>query len=141
MSGCASVIYDSNQPIRISAVDKSNTALTDVYCIMRNDNGETNLRTDSIGYVHRSARNLQVRCSKNGLPDGMATLVPGAKIPLFSALAVGGDLGAVIHKTNDAGFNYPDWIVVVMGDDLVYDRKDQKVNQPLLGTKPLLEQK
>jgi len=140
IAGCASIIYDSQQPIRISAVDKSNNVVTDVYCIMRNNNGETNLRTESIGYVFRSALNTQVRCSKNGLPDGLATLIPGARVPVFSAMTVGGELGAVVHKTNDPGFNYPDWIVVVMGDDLVYDSKDQKENQPLLGTKPLLEQ-
>ena len=136
LSGCASVIYDTNQPVRISSVDKSNNAVTDVYCIMRNDNGEWNLRTDGIAYVYRSPHNLQVRCSKNGLPDGMATLISSPKIPIFEVMAVGGDLGAVIRKGNDAGFNYPDWIMVVMGDDLVYERKNQKEKQPLFGAKP-----
>ncbi|HSH97249.1 MAG: hypothetical protein ACAH07_03280 [Methylophilaceae bacterium] len=141
LSGCASVIYDANQPVRISTVDKSNAAVTDVYCILRNDNGEWNMRTDDSVYVHRSALNLVARCSKNGQPEGLATLISRSNNGVYGNILIGGLVGAWVDKRNGAAFDYPDWIVVVMGDNLIYDRKNQKENEPLFGAKASFEQK
>jgi hypothetical protein len=49
-------------------------------------------------------------------------------------LVFGGGIGAIIDHNKGTAYSYPSWIRIIMGDNLVFDRKDEKENQPLTGS-------
>ena len=52
---------------------------------------------------------------------------------MFGNILFGGGIGAIIDHNKGTAYSYPDWIRVIMGDDLVYDRKTNKENEVMLG--------
>ena len=52
---------------------------------------------------------------------------------MFGNILFGGGIGAIIDHNKGTAYSYPDWIRVIMGDNLVYDRKTNKENEVMLG--------
>lgn len=53
---------------------------------------------------------------------------------MFGNILFGGGIGAIIDHNKGTAYSYPDWVRVMMGDNLVYDRKNNKDNEVMLGT-------
>lgn len=133
LTGCASITKDAMQPVRVDTYSKTNEIVKDVKCVGKNERGE--FVTDSSGTMrpHRSGENLVVTCTKDGAEKGMATLISRANGGMFGNILFGGGIGAIIDHNKGTAYSYPDWVRVIMGDDLLFDRKQNKDNEVMLG--------
>jgi hypothetical protein len=133
LTGCASITKDSNQPVKVETYSKENQAVAGVKCTAKNERGEWVATTPGNLVVHRSGQNLLVNCEKEGVAPGVATVVSRANGGMFGNILFGGGIGAIIDHNKGTAYSYPDWIRVIMGDNLVYDRKNNKENEVMLG--------
>jgi hypothetical protein len=78
-------------------------------------------------------QNLLVNCTKEGEASGIATVISRANGGMFGNILFGGGIGAIIDHNKGTAYSYPDWIRVIMGDNLVYDRKNNKDDEVMLG--------
>jgi hypothetical protein len=133
LTGCASITKDSNQPVKVETYTKDNQVVTGAKCTAKNERGEWKAETPSAMSVHRSGENLLISCEKEGMIAGIATVISRANGGMFGNILFGGGIGAIIDHNKGTAYSYPDWIRVVMGDNLVYDRKNNKDNEVMLG--------
>lgn len=117
----------------MEAYSKENTMVEGVKCTVKNERGEWSAMAPGAVVVHRSADNLLVNCEKQGEPIGYATVISRANGGMFGNILFGGGIGAIIDHNNGKAYSYPDWIRVILGDNLVYDRKNHKDNEVTLG--------
>ena len=133
LTGCASITKDSNQPVKIETYNKNNVAIIGAKCTAKNERGEWSATTPNTVSAHRSGQNLLVNCEKEGEEPGFATVISRANGGMFGNILFGGGIGAIIDHNKGTAYSYPDWIRVIMGDNLVYDRKNNKDNEVMLG--------
>lgn len=133
LTGCASITKDSNQPVKIETYSKSNQAILGSKCTAKNERGEWSVTTPNAVSVHRSGQNLLVSCEKEGEAPGIATVISRANGGMFGNILFGGGIGAIIDHNKGTAYSYPDWIRVIMGDNLVFDRKQNKDNEVMFG--------
>jgi len=79
MVGCATITTDANQMIQVTTEDQAKNAVDDANCVLKNKRGEWKVKTQGSTQVHKSADNLIVKCSKEGMEDGQGTLISRAK--------------------------------------------------------------
>ena len=132
-TGCASITKDSNQPIRVETYNQQNTMVEDVTCTAKNERGEWSTKTPGSLVVHRSGQNLEVRCHKEHFATGFATLVSRANGGMWGNILFGGGIGAIVDHNKGTAYSYPDWVKVILGDNLVFDRKHNVDNQMMTG--------
>ncbi|WP_135279062.1 hypothetical protein [Methylotenera oryzisoli] len=53
---------------------------------------------------------------------------------MYGNILLGGGVGAMLDHHNGNAYSYPDWIRVIMGDNLVFDRKNNEKGQLMLGS-------
>ena len=133
LSSCASITKDSNQPIRVETYNQQNTMVEGVTCSAKNERGEWSTKTPGSLVVHRSGENLQIRCNKENSATGFATLVSRANGGMWGNILFGGGIGAIIDHNKGTAYSYPDWVKVILGDNLVFDRKNNVENQIMTG--------
>ena len=133
LTGCATITKDANQPVRVETYSKNNVAVAGAKCVGKNERGE--FTTDSSGMMrpHRSGENLVITCSKDGEETGFGTLISRANGGMFGNILFGGGIGAIIDHNKGTAYSYPDWVRVIMGENFVYDRKNNKDNEIMLG--------
>ena len=133
LTGCATITKDANQSVRVETYSKTNELVKDVKCVGKNERGE--FSTDNTGVMrpHRSGENLMVTCSKDGTESGIATLISRANGGMFGNILFGGGIGAIIDHNKGTAYSYPDWVRIIMGDDLLFDRKQNKDNEVMIG--------
>lgn len=133
LTGCASITKDSNQPVKVETYSKNNVAISGAKCVAKNERGEWTATTPGNLVVHRSGQNLLVNCEKEGELPGAATVISRANGGMFGNILFGGGIGAIVDHNKGTAYSYPDWIRIIMGDNLVFDRKQNKDNEVLLG--------
>ncbi len=133
LTGCATITKDANQAVRVETYSKNNVAVTGVKCVGKNERGEFTADSSGVMRPHRSGENLLVSCSKDGEEPGIGTLISRANGGMFGNILFGGGIGAIIDHNKGTAYSYPDWVRVIMGDNLVYDRKNNKDNEIMLG--------
>ena len=133
LTGCASITKDSNQSVKVETYSKNNTMIEGATCTAKNERGEWTAKTPGALVVHRSGQNLLVNCAKEGEAPGVATVISRANGGMFGNILFGGGIGAIIDHNKGTAYSYPDWIRVIMGDNLVYDRKNNKENEVMIG--------
>lgn len=131
--GCATITKDANQAVKVETYSKNNTMVEGATCTAKNERGEWTAKTPGALMVHRSGQNLLVNCSKEGEESGIATVISRANGGMFGNILFGGGIGAIIDHNKGTAYSYPDWVRVIMGDNLVYDRKNNKDNEVMLG--------
>jgi len=137
--GCVSLTKDDYQRMQIETYSKSNALVSNAKCRAKNDRGEWVVFTAGSFIVHRSDQNLLVSCDKEGEATGYATLISRANNGMYGNILLLGGLGvgAIIDRQNGNAYSYPDWIRVIMGDNLVFDRKNNEKDQVMLGSQPV----
>jgi hypothetical protein len=140
LTGCASITKDANQPVKVETYSKNNVAIAGAKCVGKNERGEFNTDSTSVMRPHRSGENLYIVCSKDGEESGIGTLISRANGGMFGNILFGGGIGAIIDHNKGTAYSYPDWIRVIMGDNLVYDRKNNKDNEVMIGQASSLEE-
>ena len=133
LSGCASIVNDSTNPVRLETYSQSGGEVKDMECKVENDYGAQTVKTPGTLQVHRSSRDLQIVCTKAGEVDAKGVAVSRANGGMFGNIIFGGGIGAIIDHNKGTAYTYPQWIRLVIGKMLGYDRKDDKDATPNLG--------
>ncbi len=136
-SGCASVINDTTQPMRIETRQADGTWVTGVECRIANDFGVLTMRSGDTAQVRRSSVDLDVMCKNPQSPgaNANARLISRANAGLAGNLLIGG-VGAIIDHTKGTAYTYPTWVQLTFGKTLVFDRAREREGSPVAGTEP-----
>ena len=129
MAGCASVTGGSSQPIYVSTVDTTGTAVEGLDCSLSNDKGRWQLRSPNDTTITRSNKPLIIRCEKTPLPVGAAEVESATRAAMFGNAILGGLVGAAIDHSSGAAYEYPGIVKVILGGStkykLEYDQRDK----------------
>lgn len=137
-SGCASLTKDTYQRMQIETYSKDNSFVSNAKCRAKNEYGDWVAFTSGTLTIHRSDQNLLVTCEKDGELTGYATVISRANDGMIGNVFFGGGIGALLDHHNGNAYSYPDWIRIIMGENLVFDRWGSKSGQVVLG-KPAVE--
>jgi len=133
-TGCASITTDSTQMVRVDALDEQGVAVNDAKCDLTNDNGTYSVESGRYVVVRKSGKNLNIRCespTREDLAEGTAISRPGAG--MFGNIIFGGGIGAIIDHSSGKAYNYPEWMQVVFGRILTFDRTEHEDGVPMAG--------
>ncbi|MFM9835622.1 MAG: hypothetical protein ACKVOA_05925 [Methylophilaceae bacterium] len=139
-TGCATITKDANQAVQIETYTTNNQLVNGAKCSAKNERGEWTTTSTGTVNVHRSGQNLVVACDKEGEATGHATVISRANGSMFGNILFGGGIGAIIDHNKGTAYSYPDWIRVIFGENLVFDRKENKDNEVMLGKPATTEQ-
>lgn len=127
MVGCASITSESTQLVRVDALDDQGSVVADATCQLRNDKGEYNVKAGQHAQINKSAKDLNITCiADNQDGEAIGTAISRAGAGMFGNILFGGGVGAIIDHNRGTAYNYPDWVQVVFGKVLVFDRSQNK---------------
>lgn len=131
-TGCASITKEKTQPIKLETYNKNNEVVSGAKCVSKNERGSWESTTPGPTVVHRSGKNLIIDCEKDG-ETASAILISRANGGMFGNILFGGGIGAIVDHNRGTAYSYPDWVRIVFGDSLMFDRKNNKDNEVMLG--------
>ncbi len=126
ISGCATVVNDASQQVKIETYTSDQQPVTDAQCVARNERGHWEVNSPGSVSVRRSGDNLMIKCEKAGYEPGTATAISRANGGMFGNILIGGGIGAIIDHNKGTAYTYPNWLRVILGQETVFDRKDEK---------------
>lgn len=128
-SGCASVTGSTTQNVSVQAREHVGADVKGAVCELSNSKGKWFVTTPGSVMIHRSNDDMQVLCSKEGYESGRSSVVSVTKGEMFGNIILGGVIGAVIDHNNGSGYEYPEFIQVLMR---AFSRSDSPMsaNQP-----------
>lgn len=132
LSGCASITGDTAQHVRVETVNQDGAVVAGAKCTMQNNFGTTSGDSGTQILTRRSSENLHIECKKDGYPDAQAAAISRANGGMWGNIIFGGGIGAVIDHNKGTAYTYPEWIRLVFGKVLTFDRFDDKTGQPSL---------
>lgn len=135
-TGCASITNDTTTPMRIETFTAAGVEIKDADCKLENDYGQQSIKTPSTPNVRRSSKDLQITCAKTGEEDGRGVAISRANAGMAGNILFGGGIGAIIDHNKGTAYTYPQWIQVVMGKMLTFDRKADAEGKPNVGVAP-----
>ncbi len=124
-SGCASITGSEMQSVLVSTKMRSGEPLEKVECTLQSPRGLWKVSTPGSVIVNRGSEDIQVECRKDGAPSGLAKLISRAHGGMFGNIIFGGGVGALIDHSKGTGYEYPNKVVVVMGETVLIDRNDE----------------
>ena len=117
-SGCSTLTGDgTSQNLSVMTYTPDNKDLVGAQCELKNDEGTWTAVTPATVMVHRSNKDLMVKCTKSGFSDARANVVSKTKGNMFGNIIFGGGIGAVIDHNNGSAYNYPPVLKLIMGQD------------------------
>ena len=132
-SGCASIVNEASVPMRVETVSETGVEVKGAECALENERGKVTVTTPGSVAVRRSSQDLQITCAKAGSPDARGISISRANAGLAGNILFGGGIGAIIDHNKGTAYTYAPWLRLVMGKELVFDRRDDKEGQPNLG--------
>lgn len=114
LSGCASIVAGSSQVVSLET-RKGPDAVTGASCRLQNDKGTWFVTTPGTVTVHRAYDDLNIKCEKDGIEPGIATVKSSTKGMAFGNILAGGIIGAAVDMGTGAAYDYPPLITVSMG--------------------------
>ncbi|TDY16900.1 hypothetical protein B0G81_8035 [Paraburkholderia sp. BL6665CI2N2] len=114
LSGCASIVSGTNQVVSVHTV-KGAEELAGPACKLENNKGAWFVKSPGTVTVHRAYSDLTIRCEKDGIDPGIATIKSSAKGMAFGNILFGGLIGAGVDMSTGAAYDYPALITVSMG--------------------------
>lgn len=133
MTGCASIVNDSTTPVRFETFNEAGVEIKDADCKLENDYGQQSIKTPVTVNVRRSSKDLQITCVKTGQAEGRGVAISRANAGLAGNIIFGGGIGAIIDHNKGTAYTYPQWVQVVMGKLLTFDRRADVEGQPNRG--------
>lgn len=138
LAGCASITSESTQLVRVDALDENGAVVSDAKCDLTNDKGTFTNDAGKHSMIGKSGKNLNIKCSSEKRTDvAEGTAVSRAGAGMFGNILFGGGIGAIIDHNTGTAYNYPEWMQVVFGRVLVFDRSDHKDGEPMKGKETL----
>jgi hypothetical protein len=133
-TGCASVLNDVTNPVKVETKMESGQIVTGADCKLTNDYGVFNMKSGETIQVRRSNKDLDILCTHPSSPDAKANAISRANGGMFGNILLGGGIGAIIDHNKGTAYTYPAWMQLVFGQTLVFDRKTEKEGVPAEGT-------
>ncbi len=114
--GCASIVSGQNQSISVTSRDPAKGVdVAGAKCSLVNDKGTWYATTPGTVTVRRSFNELAVNCSADGVAPGIAMVKSSTKAMAFGNILFGGFIGAGVDMSTGAAYDYPEIIIVTMG--------------------------
>ena len=139
MSGCASVMNDTTQGVKIETKTQAGQMLAGADCKLTNDYGTITVKSGDTASVRRSNKDLEITCVHPQNPDAVAHAISRVNASMFGNIIIGGGIGAVVDHARGTAYGYPSWVQLVFGKTLVFDRADEEDGKPLAGSEPKVE--
>lgn len=136
LTGCASIVNDSTQPMKLETKTEAGIMVPGADCKISNDYGTISAKSGDTTTVRRSSKDLDIVCTHPQNPQASARAISRANAGLAGNILLGGGIGAIIDHNKGTAYTYPTWIQLVFGQSLVFDRSAEKEGQPVLGTQP-----
>lgn len=111
------------QTVSLQARATDGQDLDKAQCTLKNDKGSWLTETPSLVAVRRSADDLVVECKKEGSADGFLRAISRAAAGLFGNIIFGGGIGAIIDHSKGTGYDYPNDLLVKMGESNMIDKR------------------
>jgi hypothetical protein len=134
--GCASVVNDSTQPMKIETKRADGTMVIGADCKISNDYGSTTTKSGDTTQVRRSSKDMDITCRDKANPEAVGRAISRANAGMAGNIIFGGGIGAIIDHNKGTAYTYPTWIQLIFGKTLVFDRSAEKDGQPVLGMEP-----
>lgn len=133
-AGCASVVNDSHQALKIEAKTADGQFVVGAECRLANDYGVVQAKSGETAQIHRSASDLDITCRQPGLPGAYARAVSRANGGMWGNIALGGGIGALVDHNKGNAYSYPEWVQVVFGESLIFDKSKDETGTPATAT-------
>lgn len=114
MGGCASVTGSTTQNVSVQTREYVGGDLPGAVCELSNNKGKWLVTTPGSVMIHRSNDDMQILCSKPGFENGRSSVVSQTKAEMFGNIILGGVIGAVIDHNSGSGYEYPEYIQVLL---------------------------
>lgn len=135
-AGCASIVNDTTQPMKIETKRADGTVVAGAECNVSNDYGAITAKSGTTAQVRRSSKDLDITCKDPANPDAVGRAISRANAGMAGNIIFGGGIGAIIDHNKGTAYTYPTWVQLVFGQTLVFDRSSEKDGQPVQGTVP-----
>jgi hypothetical protein len=129
ISGCASFLNDGDQQIYLTTYDQNGSKIKGASCKLSNDFRQSTLDSLAQVKVRRSYSDLMIECKKPGYPDANGRAVSRANAAMYGNVVTLG-IGAIFDHAIGAAYTYPQYIDLVFGQTLDFDRRHDKGGQP-----------
>ncbi|WP_174978377.1 hypothetical protein [Bordetella trematum] len=134
LSGCASITGEKTQLVRVDVLDEQGAAVGDAKCELKNDKGEYQIESGKHAMVNKSGENLSISCkSAQRTDEASGTAISRAGAGMFGNILFGGGIGAIIDHNRGTAYNYPEWVQVVFGRIVTFDRSKYTEGRPMQG--------
>lgn len=137
--GCASIVNETTQPVKIETKHHDGPTVSGVDCRISNDYGSMAVKSGETTQIRRSSKDLDITCKDQDNQEAVGRAISRANAGLFGNILFGGGIGAIIDHNKGTAYTYPTWVQLVFGKTLVFDRSSEKEGQPVVGTEPVAE--
>ncbi|AZP11613.1 L,D-transpeptidase Cds6 family protein [Undibacterium parvum] len=124
LSGCASLIHDSEQSLSITTYDESGSKIKGASCKLSNDFRSNTFDNQELVKVHRSYRDLQIECKKNGYTDATARVISSVNAGIYGNVVTAG-IGAIFDHALGSAYTYPQQLDLVFGKELTLNKHSE----------------
>ena len=131
LTGCASIVNDAHQEVRLQTKSSDGQIVRDAQCTLRNSREALQSASDKVVAVRRSGDDLLIHCTHPSYPDAKARAISRANKEMAGNAFFLFGLGATLDHKLGKGYTYPTWIQLVFGQNLVFDRRDEKDGEPV----------
>jgi hypothetical protein len=133
LAGCASIMTSNENQVRVETVDASGKEVKDAICTVLRGDTRTSFNTPAVVPIAKGSGDIRMDCTKTGVPEGKAVLMSRVGAATFGNIIAGGVVGAVVDQATGKAYNFPEWVQIVMGQFLVFDRRDHNDGKPTPG--------
>lgn len=106
LSGCATIVNEGIQPMRIETIRADGTSVSGADCTMTNDFGSAIGKSGATISVHRSSKDLDITSKDASNPDAPARAISRANAGLAGNIIFGGGIGAIIDHNMGTVYTY-----------------------------------
>jgi len=118
VTGCSTLTGEgTSQNLSVMTYTADSKDLVGATCEMKNDEGTWTAVTPATVMVHRSNKDLLVKCTKSGFSDARANVVSKTKANMWGNIVFGGGVGAIIDHNNGSAYSYPPVLKLTMGEE------------------------
>jgi hypothetical protein len=119
--------------VRVETVAADGTEVKDAKCSINRAGAKVEFQTPSVIGVPKSSADVIIDCTKAGLPDGRGVLTSRVGAATFGNIIAGGGIGAIVDQATGKAYNYPEWVRIMMGRVLGFDRSNHIDSNPTPG--------
>jgi hypothetical protein len=117
LTGCASIVSGTTQIVSVETLQPAGK-VAGASCKLENDKGVWYVTTPGTVSVHRAYGDMMVKCEKEGVAAGVATVKSSTKAMMAGNILFGGPIGVGVDAASGAAYDYPTLFQVMMGNTI-----------------------